>query len=52
MSAAGRLLRLIYSPIECLGDVNERLEAIRNQRLETMKNIQVITSINSVFRSA
>ena len=27
--------------LDCLGDVNERLEAIRNQRLETIKNIQV-----------
>ncbi|KAM7533256.1 hypothetical protein Aperf_G00000123588 [Anoplocephala perfoliata] len=32
------------SATECLGDVNERLEAIRNQRLETIKNIQRLKS--------
>ncbi|VDN97581.1 unnamed protein product [Rodentolepis nana] len=32
------------SVTECLGDVNDRLETIRNQRLETIKNIQRLKS--------
>uniref|UniRef100_A0A5K3FTP2 Cytohesin-2 n=1 Tax=Mesocestoides corti TaxID=53468 RepID=A0A5K3FTP2_MESCO len=32
------------SATECLDDISERLEAIRNQRLETIKNIQLLKS--------
>lgn len=38
------VLRTEMSTAECLGDVNERLEAIRSQRLETIKNIQLLKS--------
>uniref|UniRef100_A0A0R3X221 Cytohesin-3 n=1 Tax=Hydatigena taeniaeformis TaxID=6205 RepID=A0A0R3X221_HYDTA len=37
-------LKYHLTPLDCLGDVNERLQAIRNQRLETIKNIQRLKS--------